>query len=150
MFITEPNHELFLPIDPGSTGSRHWRVVRLSLHAVWFLLTVEVPDGDMSFARTVCIAWDTDLADLLESLGDARAVALLCMTPGWCSPTGHWSAREVREVWVAKTGSGRAVILRDEEGNEFGDRSRTPPPQALPERRLILRLESSPPPSHRR
>lgn len=142
MFITEPDHEFLVPNGPTTADSRHWRVVRLSLHAAWFVLTVEVPEGEVSFTRTACIAWDTDLADVLESLGDAHAVGLLCMTPGWCSPTGQWSAREVHEVWVAKTSSGRAVILRDAHGNEFGDQSRTMPQQALSDRRLILRLES--------
>jgi len=143
MFITQPDHEFLLPIEPGVAGSRHWRAVRLSMHAVWFVLTVEVPDGEVSFVRTICIAWDTDLVDVLESLGDAKAVGLLCMTPGWCSPTGQWSARDVREVWVASASIGRAVILRDADGNEFGDQSRTVSSRELSDRRLILRLESS-------
>ena len=142
MFITEPYHEFVLPAGLTASGTRHWRMLRLSLHAPWFVLTVEIPDGDVYFARTVCIAWDTDLVDFLESLGDnAKAVALLCMTPGWCSPTGQWSARKVREVWSARASDGRVVILRDEHGQEFGDRVREEPLQAVADHRLILRID---------
>ncbi len=98
MFVTEPSHEFSFPVSLGVSDSRHWRMVEVSLHAPWFVLTVEAKDGEMCFKRTACIAWDTDLVDALASLVDTRAVALLCMTPGWCSPTGQWSAREVREV----------------------------------------------------
>ncbi len=143
MFITESDHEFLLPAGLGAFDSRQWRMVRLSLHVPWFVLTVEVAEDEVSFTRTACIAWDTDLVDVLESLGDAKAVGLLCMTPGWCSSTGQWSAREVREVWVATTDSGRAVILRDEGGKEFGDRPRVESRQALANRRLILRIDSS-------
>ena len=145
MFITEPDHEFFVPAGLGTSSARRWRLVRLSLQACWFVLTVEVPDGEVRFTRTVCIAWDTDLVDVLESLGDATAIALLCMTPGWCSPTGQWSARAVDEVWIARTSDGDyAVVLRDKHGDEFGDQSRTDPQQALVDRRLILRLDSIP------
>lgn len=145
MFITEPDHEFLVPAGLGTSSARRWRMVRLSLQACWFVLTVEVSDGEVRLTRTVCIAWDTDLVDVLESLGDATAIALLCMTPGWCSPTGQWSAREVHEVWVGRTSRGdHAVVLRDERGGEFGDQSRTDPQQALADRRLILRLDSIP------
>ena len=127
MFITESDHEFVLPTGLTESGARHWRMLRLSLHAPWFVLSVEVQDDEVSFTRSLCIAWDTDLVDFLESLGDdAKAVALLCMTPGWSSPTGQWSAREVREVWTARACDGRVVILRDEHGQEFGDRACEP------------------------
>jgi hypothetical protein len=142
MFVTEPNHEFFVPSGLGLSGTKHWRIVRLAVHAVWFVLTVEVAEGALSVKRTACVAWDTDLVELLQSLGDANAVGLLCMTPGWCSPTGQWAAREVCEVWEARTVEDhRTVILRDSHGHEFGDRPRAPAQQALTDRRLILRLE---------
>ena len=142
VFVTEPSHEFSIPSGLGVSGSRHWRIVQLAVHAVWFVLTVEVTEGSVSFKRTACIAWDTDLVELLQSLGDAKAVGLLCMTPGWCSPTGQWAAREVCEVWEARAGNDhRTVILRDSHGHEFGDRPRVTRQQAHTNRRLILRLE---------
>jgi len=142
MFCTESSDEFLFPACLGAYDSRHWRMVRLALHAPWFVLTVEAADGDGCFKRTVCIARDTDLADVLESLGDAKAVGLLCMTPGWCSPTGQWSSREVREVWAARTDRGDCVVtFRDERGVEFGDPHRMQRHQASVDRRLILRID---------
>ncbi len=143
MFTTESHHEFYIPADLSASRSQHWRMFRLSLHAPWFVLTVELNDDEVPSRRTVGIAWDTDLVDVLESLGDATTVGLLCMTPGWCSPTGQWSAREVREVWTARTADGRVVILRDEHGHEFGDRPEGESQPALEGRRLILKLDAS-------
>jgi len=122
MFVTEPRYEFAIPASLRDSDSRHWRMVKLSLHAPWFVLTVETTDNDVCFKRTVCIAWDTDLVQVLGSPGKSRAVGLLCMTPGWCSPSGRWSAGEIHEVWVARTGMNqRVVLLRDGRGREFGD-----------------------------
>ncbi len=143
MFVTEPHHEVTFPAILGADSTRYWRAVRLSLHAIWFVLTVEIADGDLSFVRTACIAKDLDLVDVLENLRDARPRGLLCMLPGRCSPTGLWTAREVGEVWVATTPSEeRVVILHDQWGGEFGDQIRARPGQDLSQRRLIVRLRS--------
>ena len=127
MFVTDPQHEF--PVSRLSdSGARHWRMFRLSLNTLWFVLTVEIPDGDDSLKRTVCVAWDTDLVGLLQSLGEARAVALLCMTPGWCSATGEWAAHAVHEVWEAQNDAGdRVVVLLDERGHQLDDPSRAKP-----------------------
>lgn len=123
MFVTEPEHELDMCSPLGDSSSRHWRVFKLTLQTIWFVLTVEVPDGKMTQTRTVGVAWDTDLVDLLDAMGPARVVSLLCMTPGWCSVNGQWTAHSVHEVWVASSAdTDQIVILRDEEGHEFGDR----------------------------
>lgn len=141
MFVTEPQDELSIFSALGTSDRRHWRLFQLSVHAQWFVLTVEVPEGDVTLKRTACIAWDTDLAALLESLGRAKAVSLLCMTPGWCSSTGQWAARDVREVWTARNAAGDLlVLLRDEHGREFGDPSRLKSTDGLTDRRLVLRL----------
>jgi hypothetical protein len=144
MFVTEPVHEFSFPASLGSSDSRRWRMVQVSLHAPWFVLTVEVTDGEVHLVRTACVAWDTDLIVALESLGDAKAAGLLCMVPGWCPPTGRWSARDVQEVWEARTCKDlRVVIFRDERGDEFGDRRGTQPGEVLFNRRLIWRIDPS-------
>lgn len=141
MFVTEPQHEFSICSRLGTSGNRHWRLVHVSAHTLWFVLTVEVPDGDMALKRTACVASDTDLAALLDSLGDARAVSLLCMMPGRWSTTGQWTTREVREVWEARSAAGDLVILlRDEHGCEFGDESGLRSPRSSKDRRLILKL----------
>jgi len=141
MFVTEPQHELSIVSALGTSGRRHWRLFQLSLHAHWFVVTVEVPDGDVVLKQTACVAWDTDLVALLDSLGQSRAVSLLCMTPGWSSPSGQWAARTVREVWTARNVTGdRVILLRDEHGSELGDPSSLKSSEALTDRQLILRL----------
>ena len=117
---------------------------RLALHVPWFILTIEVPDGEVRRTATTCIAWDTELVAVLESLGNERAVGLLCMIPGWCSPTGRWAAREVDEVWELRTSRGRTVRLRDRHGEEFGDTPPGQPQQQELARRLILKLDPPP------
>ena len=141
MFVTEPQHEFSICSHLGTSGNRHWRLVHVAVHTLWFVLTVEVPDGDVALERTACVASDSDLAALLDSLGDVRAVSLLCMTPGRWSATGQWATRDVREVWEARSAAGDLVILlRDEHGYEFGDESRLRSPRSLKDRRLILKL----------
>jgi hypothetical protein len=144
MFITEADHEFLFPSALDASGARYWRMLHLSLQASWFVLTVEVRDGEICFTRTACVAWDTDLVDLLEARGEAQVVGLLCMTPGWCSPTGQWFAREIREVWVAETSDGRRwMMFRDAHGQEFDDPVQSRLHEAIAGRRLILRIESS-------
>lgn len=45
MFTTYPPYEFPIPPGLAHPDARYWRVVELSLHAPWFLLSVEVPDG---------------------------------------------------------------------------------------------------------
>lgn len=143
MFITERQDELSLATILSVSATQHWRMVELAMHIPWFVLTLEVFDGEASFKRTLCIAWDTDLVEVIESLDEGKPVALLCMTPGWCSPGGQWSARTVSEVWHARTGSGDPVVLlRDRRGIEFGDRRGAAQEAPLRERRLVLKLDS--------
>jgi len=97
-------------------------MVELPLHAPWFLLSVEVVDPDVaghSMMRTLCIAWEHDLAEILRSLDTARVKGIVCMMPAWQSPTGQWSSRDICEVWHFRSASGQHVTLRDLAGNSF-------------------------------
>jgi hypothetical protein len=142
MFTTEPQDEFAFAKILSASATRHWRMVELAMHVPWFVLTVEVFDNEASFKRTLCVAWDTDLVETIESLGAAKAIAVLCMVPGWCSANGQWSARVVSEVWRARTDSGDLVALfRDERGFEFGDRRGVAQGQPLRDRHLVLKLD---------
>ena len=71
MFVSQPQYEFPFPPALEQPGSQHWRMVELTLHAPWFLLSVEIVDyefPDCSMTRTLCIAWDNDLADVLRSI----------------------------------------------------------------------------------
>ncbi|MCY4756795.1 hypothetical protein ACFP3P_16525 [Pelomonas aquatica] len=97
-------------------------MVELTLHAPWFLLSVDVVDAeirDCSMTRTVCIAWDYDLAEVLRGLDPDLVRGIVCMMPAWASPNGQWSSREVREVWMCSSPAGQSVLLLDAAGQEF-------------------------------
>lgn len=122
MFVSHPQYLFPLPPALGDPGAQHWRVVELTLHAPWFLLSVEIFDEEIagcSMTRTLCIAWDTDLADVLRSLDVERVTGIVCMMPAWQSSNGQWSSREIREVWVCSSAAGQSVLMFDAAGQEF-------------------------------
>ena len=122
MFVSQPQYEFPFPPDLEQPGSQHWRMVELTLHAPWFLLSVEIFDAeipDCSMTRTLCIAWDCDLAEVLRGLNAQHVRGIVCMMPAWASANGQWSSREVREVWTCTSTAGTSVLLRDEAGQEF-------------------------------
>ena len=112
MFVSQPEYEFPFPADLAHPGSKHWRVVELTLHAPWFLVSVEIIDPehpDCSMTRTLCIAWDSDLAELLGTLEPERVKGIVCMMPAWQSPTGQWTSREIREVWRRRSAAGHSL-----------------------------------------
>ncbi len=122
MFVSQPQYEFPFPHGLEPPGSQHWRMIELTLHMPWFLLSLEVVDAelpDCSVTRTICIAWDTDLAEVLRSLEGARVMGIVCMMPAWQSTNGQWSSREIREVWLHTSEMGQSVVLRDADGQQF-------------------------------
>ncbi|RTL41054.1 MAG: hypothetical protein EKK53_14280 [Burkholderiales bacterium] len=122
MFVSQPQYEFPFPPGLEQPGCQHWRMVELTLHAPWFLLTVEVFDTeirDCSMSRTICIAWDYDLAEVLRGLDAELVLGIVCMVPAWASPNGQWSSKEVREVWMCSSLAGQSVLLVDAVGQEF-------------------------------
>ncbi|WP_157275644.1 hypothetical protein [Pelomonas sp. Root1444] len=145
MFVSQPEYEFPFPPDLTHPGSQHWRIVELTLHAPWFLVSVEIIDPehpDCSLTRTLCIAWDSDLAELLGTLEPGRVKGLVCMMPAWQSPSGQWTSREIREVWRCRSAAGHSVVLADTAGEKF-DCGMVPDHQEPIEQELILRI--SPP-----
>lgn len=124
-------------------------MVEMTLHAPWFLLTIELQDeGDLGvqFTHTLCFALERDLISALNTMDTAIVRGLVCMMPAWCSPNGQWSSREVREVWSAHDAFGEFAILRDANGDEFDAKlprasQRDATKREIVDRRLILRLD---------
>jgi len=143
MFVSQPEYEFPFPPDLAHPGSQHWRLVELTLHAPWFLLSVEINDPefpDVSMTRTLCIAWDSDLAELLATMEPHRVKGIVCMMPAWRSTSGQWTSREIREVWCWRSTAGRSVVLIDTAGENF-DCGIAPDHQAPIEKELLLRIE---------
>lgn len=146
MFVSHPEYEFPIPPALDEPGTQHWRMVELSLHAPWFLLSVEVVDPDepdLSVTRSLCIAWEYDLADVLRPLEAERVKGIVCMMPAWQSPTGQWWSREIREVWIHSSPSGKHVVLADTEGAKF-DCGLIPEHVGDVERELLLRIDPKP------
>jgi hypothetical protein len=117
-------------------------MVELALHAPWFLLSIEIRDADdpeLTATRTLCVAWERDLLDVLREVDAAQVRGLVCMRPAWQSTDGQWSSREVREVWVCSSSAGDSLIFCDAAGEKL-DLSLEPKHVEPIERRLVLRV----------
>lgn len=144
MFVTEPTHELPFPTTLGTDGSKYWRALRLSVHRTWYLLTMATTSpGEGRPTTSLCLAWDTDVVELLTTDDAVRPLGLALMTPGRSSPTGHWSSHEIHEVWAGISGNGRRLILfRDHAGAEYADGHRLAAGQSVSDRYFIARVEA--------
>lgn len=145
MFVSLPQHEFPFPHELEQPGSKHWRMVELTMYAPWFLLSAEIFDleiPDVSMIRTMCIAWDQDLVDLLQGLDADRVTGIVCMMPAWASPNGSWSSREVREVWACSSATGQSVLLLDAAGQEF-DSGLVPEHVEPIKKELVLRVTTA-------
>jgi len=143
MFVSHPEYEFPMPPALNDPGTQHWRMVELSLHAPWFLLSVEFVDPDepnVSITRTWCIARDDDLADVLRPLDADRVKGIVCMMPAWQSPTGQWWSRVIREVWTHSSPAGKHTVVVDAVGREF-DCGLIPQHVGDVEKELVLRVE---------
>jgi len=145
MFVTEPAHVLAFPTTLGTAGSQYWRAMRLPVHRTWYLLTMATMNPDEVSPRTsLCLAWDTDVVDLLSTDTAMRPLGLALMTPGRASPTGHWSSHEIHEVWTGVARNGRRLILfRDHTGAEFADGVRLTTGHTVSDRYLVARVEAA-------
>ncbi len=143
MFLSLPQYEFQVPQGLVEPGSKHWRVVEMPLHAPWFLLTVAHPDpvdAGFGMSHTLCIAWELDLAEALQSIEANRVRGLVAMMPAWSSPTGQWSSRTVTEVWLNTDETGKFVTFIDAIGEKFDGGIRGNLPTAGAESELLLRL----------
>ena len=148
MFHSLPQYEFQVPEGLAGPGSKHWRAVVMTLHMPWFLLTldhVEAEADPVRMSYTLCIAWDTDLADAIRSIDASRVRGLVAMMPAWASPTGQWSSRQITEVWRDVNDAGTFITLTDVAGEKFdaGVRGKAPVGGAGCE--LLLRLPASQP-----
>lgn len=143
MFLSLPQYEFQMPAGLNVPGGKHWRVVEMPLHAPWYLLTVEQVDTgnlDWAISHTLCIAWETDLADAIKSIEASRIRGLVAMIPAWASPTGQWSSRQINEVWLDSSEAGKFVTLFDVAGKKLEAGILIEPPKAGPSGELLLRL----------
>lgn len=89
---------------------------------------------------TLCIAWELDLAEVLQAIDADRVRGLVAMMPAWSSPTGQWFSRPVTEVWLDSDETGRFMTFTDAFGEKFDGGIRGNPPKAGAASELLLRL----------
>jgi hypothetical protein len=143
MFVSLPQYEYPVPEGLAALGSKHWRVVQMRLHIPWFLLTVEhvdAEDDEVRMGYTLCIAWETDLADAIKNIESSRVRGLVAMIPAWASPSGQWTSRQITEVWLDSSDAGTFVTLIDVAGEKFDAGIREEPRVVGPTAELLLRL----------
>jgi hypothetical protein len=143
MFVSHPKYEVFLPeglIDPGS---KHWRLIEISLHTPWFLLTLRelTEEREISLTRTWCIAWERDLAHILDTIDTDTVCGLICIVPGRNARARQWTSREIREVWLVRTEDAEErVRFLDLDGREFDAGLRSDPSSNVVDRRQLLKI----------
>jgi hypothetical protein len=143
MFVSHPKYEVFLPeglIDPGS---KHWRLIEISLHTPWFLLTLRelTEEREISLTRTWCIAWERDLAHILDTIDTDTVSGLICILPGRNARSRQWKSREIREVWLVRTEDAEErVRFLDLDGREFDAGLRSDPSSNVVDRRQLLKI----------
>ncbi|MDR7269868.1 hypothetical protein J2X20_002526 [Pelomonas saccharophila] len=153
MFLSLPQYEFPMPEGLAEPGSKHWRAMEMTLHVPWFLLTLEHVDlegRDLATNYTLCIAWETDLADVIKTIGASHVRGLVAMMPAWASPTGQWSSRQITEVWLRTDDQGTSVTLTDCAGKQFDAGIRGAPPKAGCAGDLLLQLPSGNPRTRRK
>ena len=121
MFITLPPFEFRTPPGLFDEGARRWRLMQINLHVPWFLLSAETTDvgSGLSHVQTICFAWETDLETFLQTFDPAAVKGLVCMAPGWASPSGTWTSHSVHQVWRVDTADEHCLVLCGTDGQEL-------------------------------
>jgi hypothetical protein len=141
MFVSDEAYEVPFLSQLEPTGMHSFRVMGLSTHMPWHLLSCRVAEGNARMVQTVCIALDSDLLEVLSQYDQRDIVSLQQMVPR--TGSGHgWLARDIESVWTAKcSDSGEAVtILRDTTGAEHLCLAAFNPFQTAAQRTLVARI----------
>lgn len=121
-------------------GSKHWRVLELSLNAPWFMVTLLERESDICFNRDLLISWDSDLRTLLDSTPKESIAALHCIVPSEFGSKRRWDVRSVQRVWCARDSrspQNEALIFEDADG-EFSGFLASEPTCEMADRRLLM------------
>jgi hypothetical protein len=98
MFLSRLPYELDLPAPLKDPGEQLWRLFELAVHLPWFLATLRFTEDGISFQRTFCICWETDVVEVMTATPSATPVALQVLQPSRSSD-GLWSVRNIVRVW---------------------------------------------------
>ncbi len=83
-----------LPAPITRAGSIYWLAVSVETLTPWYLVAYEVGEGDDAHIGTMCVAWETSLADMLRS---AKVISIYCLVPSYKS-AGGWRMSRVTEA----------------------------------------------------
>lgn len=122
MFVSLSDFEFPIPAGLAEPGSRYWRAVELSLNAPWFVATLCSSDEEQGFRKTILVAWDTDLVQILENMIGGYLENLLFMVPPWQSTDGRWRPNQIKEIWRAydvNCDNQPALIFKTSDGRQI-------------------------------
>jgi hypothetical protein len=77
MFLTCPSYQLVLPTALAEPGVQFWRLVELQVQLPWFVASMLHKEEDVTFQRTFCLCWETDVINLLVSTPGANCSTAL-------------------------------------------------------------------------
>ena len=120
MFVTLPEHKIAVPEALAHPGAQDWKVVGISLHCAWFVLTLRPIKTDEQYV-TCLLAWDFDVIETIDSFG-AEVASLLWSVPPNSSAGDGWRSISVTEVWWAIDPHDRdslCVLLVGSDGLEY-------------------------------
>jgi hypothetical protein len=98
MFLSRLPYELNIPAPLKDPGEQLWRLFELAVHVPWFLATLRFTEDGISFQRTFCICWETDVVEVMTATPSATPVALQVVRPSRNSD-GVWSVRNIVRIW---------------------------------------------------
>lgn len=101
VFLSETRFEHHVPPALLPPGARGWRVVELSLHVPWFIVTMRDHPDDCS--RELMVAYEADLVDLVTQ-AKAQIRAIHRVVPASLN-RAQWGIEPLHEVRVVTSTS---------------------------------------------
>jgi len=98
MFVARAPYQLVVPPGLAQPGEQYWRLFELPSSLPWFLATVRFNDDEVTFQRTFCLCWESDVVEMLTAVPGATAVSLQLVQPPFGGTQG-WSIRSIARLW---------------------------------------------------
>jgi len=122
MFVSLPEYKFFVPPEIAPPDATYWRTLGISTCAAWFVLSVRSREPD-AVLDTFLLAWDSDVADSVRSMGvDVDVEGLMFVAPRMRGRKRGWFSRDVVEIWHATDPSdpdSKCILMVGQDGHEY-------------------------------
>lgn len=147
MFVTLSDFEFPVPAELAEPGSKCWRAIELSLNTPWFVATFCSTDQNLSLRRTMLVAWDSDLVNIVKSTVGGYLEALLLLAPKDDVAGKEWCAHHIKQIWRGydpDRGNEAVLIFCTIEGRQIRGHLAEPPFTAVHGQELLVDVGKSP------